>query len=231
MPTAQITKNPRQNHPFRPLTAQPSPFCRQKRVPRQNARRLSLNAQRNRRGPSVLPVTGTSSPSRPQKPLGQHGQDGQHGQHVKTRPFWPSAASSAARRPRPTLTSPSQVVFLLHTSGARPATSLLGVAGSFDFVVAVQRRAFPQRKAPSPADSCLRPRLIFLPLVATACTTRTSASTGADDDRTLTRQILAYPHATNHSSRPFRLRAWSRYPVKLRAHSAPAPTTALRGQK
>ena len=52
-------------------------------------------------------------------------------------------------RPRhPALTSPSKVVFLGRTSGARPAISLLGVAGSFDFVVAIQRRVLSPSESP-----------------------------------------------------------------------------------
>lgn len=50
--------------------------------------------------------------------------------------------------PHPALTSPSKVVFLGRTSGARPAISLLGVAGSFDFVVAIQRRVLSPPESP-----------------------------------------------------------------------------------
>ncbi len=118
---------------------------------------------------SAVTIAGAISPCLP-KTFGRHGR---LGTLAKISPFWLAADADPASPPRPTLTSPPQVVSLCHTSGARPANSPLGVAGSFDFVVAVQRRAFPHRKRASPADSCHRPRLIFLPLVAIACTTRT----------------------------------------------------------
>jgi hypothetical protein len=121
---------------------------------------------------STATIAGAISPCLP-KTFGRHGRHGRLGTLAKISPFLLAAASAAACPRRPTLTSPPQVVSLCHTSGARPANSPLGVAGSFDFVVAVQRQAFPTRKRASPADSCLRPRLIFLPLVAIACTTRT----------------------------------------------------------
>jgi hypothetical protein len=117
------------------------------------------------------------SSSWPTKTFGHLGHLGHLGRLGKTSRFLLAGAANAASLRRPALTSPPQVVSLCRTSGARPANSLLGDAGSFDFVVAVQRPAFPQRKRASPADSCLRPRLIFLPLVAIACTTRTAVST------------------------------------------------------
>lgn len=59
--------------------------------------------------------------------------------YVSQEPPWPL---------NPALTSPSKVVSLLRTSGARPAISLLGVAGSFDFVVAIQRRVLSPPESP-----------------------------------------------------------------------------------
>lgn len=125
-------------------------------------------------GSSTMTAAGAISSRWPTKTFGHLGRLGHLGRHGKTSRFMLAAASGAASLDRVTLTSPPQVVSLLHTSGARPANSPMGVAGSFDFVVAVQRTAFPTRKRASPVDPCLRPRLIFLPLVAIACTTRTA---------------------------------------------------------
>lgn len=140
----------------------------------------------------AVTVARALSSSWPTKTLGRLGPLGQHGRLGKTSYFLLAAASGAANRRCPTLTSPPQVVSLSHTSGARPAASPLGVAGSFEFVVAVRRHVGFQRNRPQPADSCLRPRLIFLPLVAMARITRTPPPAGAVENQSLARPILVF---------------------------------------